>query len=212
MIKAIFFDFDGVICDTEPAFFEYKYNKMNEMGYPVTREFLLDRVGESFRVMFPKEFKSDNPEAVIEEYYDGVDKNITDYPSMIYPTLLQLLDYCKTQNIMMYVTSNSKHHRLLHALSDMKIDSYFKAVYSSEMLHIAKPDPLFYEKIAVLEHLKKEEVIIIEDSSHGISAAKNAGFFTIAKAEHYFGIDQSMADLQIEEHKEIINILEKMNH
>ena len=64
MIKAVLFDFDGVICDTEPQFFEYKLKKMNEMGFPVTREFLLERIGESFRVMFPREFKVDDPENI----------------------------------------------------------------------------------------------------------------------------------------------------
>ena len=68
MIKAILFDFDGVICDTEPVNFNYKLEKMHEMGFPVTKEFLLSRVGESFSVMFPREFPHvENPEKYVEE-------------------------------------------------------------------------------------------------------------------------------------------------
>lgn len=209
MIKAILFDFDGVICNTEPKFFEFKLWKMNQMGFKVTREFLLEHVGESFRVMFPREFKVEDPDKYVKEYYDGVEQMNIRYDQLMYPELIDLLKYCKSHHIRCAVTSNSKQERLEAALKKMNIESYFEKVYSNEKLGVAKPDPLFYIRVIEDMGLKKEEAIVIEDSVHGIKAAKNAGLYTIAKKENYFHLDQSYADRQIDKLTEVITILEK---
>ena len=211
MIKAVLFDFDGVICDTEPQFFEYKLKKMNEMGFPVTREFLLKRIGESFRVMFPREFKVKDPEKYINEYYSGVGHSITDYKKLMFPELTDLLEYCTRKHLICAITSNSKHERLEAALKEMEIDKYFYRVYSNESLGVAKPNPLFYTKVLEDLHLSCEEAVVIEDSVHGIAAAKDDGIYTIAKKENYFHIDQSYADTQIDQLTEVIDIIEKKN-
>lgn len=211
MIKAVLFDFDGVICDTEPQFFEYKLKKMNEMGFPVTREFLLERIGESFRVMFPREFKVDDPEKYINEYYSGVEHSITNYNKLMFPEVIDLLDYCVSHHLICAITSNSKHERLEAAVKEMNIDKYFSNIYSNESLGVAKPNPLFYTKVLEDLHLLPEEAIVIEDSVHGIVAAKDANIYTIAKKENYFHIDQSYADTQIDKLTEVIDIIEKKN-
>ena len=211
MIKAVLFDFDGVICNTEPKFFEYKLWKMNEMGFPVTREFLLERVGESFRIMFPREFKVENPEKYIHEYYSGMGDSINNYNELMFPELIDLLEYCDAHGILCAITSNSKHERLISAAKQMNIYSYFKHIYSNESLGVAKPDPLFYTKVLENLGIDSKEAIVIEDSTHGIAAAKKAGIFTIAKKESFFHLDQSYADAQIDKLTEAIDFIEKAN-
>lgn len=212
MIQAVFFDFDGVICNTEPEFFEYKIHKMHEMGFPVTREFLLKHVGESFRVMFPREFSVENPENYVKKYYEDMEKENFDYKQLMYPTLLPLLEYCKSHHILCFITSNSKQERLEKVCKDLNIDSYFHKYYSNEVLKVAKPNPQFYEKVVNDLSIPKEKILVIEDSQHGIQAAKDAHLFTIALEENYFHLDQSYADVIVKDHLEIINIIKQLNH
>ena len=55
--------------------------------------------------------------------------------------------------------------------------------------------------------MAKNEVIIIEDSTFGIKAGRNAGIKTIARVDHNFGMDQSEADAFIDSLDEIENYL-----
>lgn len=211
MIKAILFDFDGVICDTEPLNFNYKLNKMNEMGFPVTKEFLLARIGESFKVMFPREFpEAEDPKKVVKEYYEGYEKAHMDYKSVLYPEVIDLLEYCKENNITCVIASNSAQKRLEDAVSEIGLTHYFEKLYTSQQLKISKPNPLFYTTVVEDMGLEKDEVIVIEDSVHGIEAAVNAGLYTIAKKEYFFNLDQSKAHIQIDKHTEVIELLKKM--
>lgn len=212
MIKAVIFDFDGVICDTEPLNFNYKLNKMNEMGFPVTKEFLLQRVGESFKVMFPREFPHvENPKKYVKEYYEGYEKAHMDYKSVLYPEVISLLEYCKQNNLICVIASNSAQKRLEDAVEEIGLTNYFYKLYTSQQLKIAKPNPLFYTTVIEDLNLSKDEAIVIEDSVHGIEAAVNAGLYTIAKKEYFFNLDQSKANIQVDKHTEIIDILEKLN-
>lgn len=212
MIQAVFFDFDGVICNTEPIFFEFKLKEMAKLGYPVKKEFLLKHVGESFRVMFPREFHADDPDSIIESYYTDMEHLSIDLKELMYPDLIELLDYCKSQNLTCAITSNSKQERLVKAVQTLNIKEYFCQLYSNERLGVAKPDPLFYKKVLDDLHLNPYDAIVIEDSAHGIYAAKGAGIYTIAKKETYFGIDQSKADIQVDHLSEVIGILKTLNH
>ena len=129
----------------------------------------------------------------------------------MFPELTDLLEYCTRKHLICAITSNSKHERLEAALKEMEIDKYFYRVYSNESLGVAKPNPLFYTKVLEDLHLSCEEAVVIEDSVHGIAAAKDAGIYTIAKKENYFHIDQSYADTQIDQLTEVIDIIEKKN-
>ena len=212
MIKAILFDFDGVICDTEPVNFNYKLEKMHEMGFPVTKEFLLSRVGESFSVMFPREFPHvENPQKYVEEYYSGYKKAHRDYKSILYPEVPELLKYCKQNNITCVIASNSNHARLEKAVKEIELEDYFYKLYSNEKLKVSKPNPLFYTKVVEDLGLNKDEVLVIEDSVHGIEAAVHAGLYTIAKKEYFFNLDQSLANIQIDKHTEVIDIIKQRN-
>ncbi len=211
MIKTIFFDFDGVIVNSEPTYFEYKVKKLQEMGFPVTREYLLTRIGESVRIILPKLFNVENPEKYIEDYYNDPRKKYIDYRPLMYPELIEVLDYCKENGIKCYITSNSKVEHLKNTCEQLDILHYFDGLYSIETFGVAKPDPLFYTRIVEDLNLNKEEILVIEDSEHGISAAKNAGLYTIAKKEDYFNIDQSYADTIIDLLTEVLDIIKEKN-
>lgn len=210
MLKAVFFDFDGVICNTEPSFFEFKLQEMAKLGFPVTREFLLKHVGESFRVMFPREFKVDNALEIIHKYYSDMENENINYASLMYPELLDLLKFCKENNLICAITSNSKQSRLEKVTVELNIREYFDELYSNERLGVSKPNPLFYTNVCKQLNIQPEEALVIEDSTPGIHAAVHANIKTVAIAENYFNLDQSEAHYIVNQHSEVIDIIKTL--
>lgn len=207
MIKAILFDFDGVICDTEPIYFEFKLDKMQRMGLHVSREWLMKFVGENFKTMILREYESDNKEAIIQEYFEEFDKLYIDYQKALYPKVFEFVAYCQNKGIKCYICSNANRIKMESAISQLNLNARFDHIYTSYQLGVSKPNPEFYTKILNDLNLTNEEVIVIEDSTKGIKAAKEANIFTVAKKEYYFNIDQSHADYHIDDFDEIFRLL-----
>lgn len=210
MIKALIFDFDGVICDTEFYYAQRKVAFCAKLGLELTVDQIKPYVGQSFTVVFPLLFPDyPNPEKVIEKYYEDFMYHVPDYDVIFNSELYVVLEYCKNKNIKVAIASNSKHTRLVRECVNLKLLPYLSKLVSSEALEISKPDPMFYTKTLEFLNVEASQAMIVEDSVHGIHAAKGAGVFTIAKRESHFNVDQSQADVIVDRLDEIINIIEK---
>ena len=83
------------------------------------------------------------------------------------------------------------------------------AVVSGEQFKESKPNPEIYLYTIKELNVNKDEAIIIEDSSKGILAANRAGIKVLALKDDKFGLDQSQADIIIDELNDIIKLIEK---
>lgn len=210
MIKALIFDFDGVICDTEYYYAKRKVAYCEKLGLSLTVEQLAPYVGQSFTTIFPILFPDYcDAEKVVDAYYEDYMFHVPDYDVIFNSELYTVLDYCKANNIKVAIASNSKHKRLVRECVNLKLLPYLNKLVSSEALGISKPDPLFYTKTLDFLNVSADQAMIVEDSVHGIAAAKGANVYTIAKKEKDFGVDQSQADVIVDRLDEIIKIIEK---
>ena len=72
MIKALIFDYDGVICRTEEYFQQRKIEYINSLGYSVTMEDMFPYIGESFSTVFVRMFPEEkNADEIINYYYES---------------------------------------------------------------------------------------------------------------------------------------------
>lgn len=207
MIKAILFDFDGVICDTEPIYFEFKLDKMKRMGLDVSREWLMNYVGINFKTMIIQDYEADNKDEIIDIYFKEFDEFVVDYKQALYPDVLDFISNCRKQGIQCYICSNANKLKMESAISQLDLYEHFDDIYTSYNLKVSKPDPRFYQVILEDLNLKNDEVVVIEDSTKGIEAAKNAGIYTIAKKEYNFKMDQSYADARFDTYDELKQLL-----
>lgn len=209
MIKALIFDYDGVICRTEEYFQQRKVEYINSLGYSITQEDLYPYIGESFSTVFVRMFpEHENADEVIRYYYENLATCLPPYEEIFNKEIFEVLEYCQRKEIKVAVASNSKHYRLVQECENLHLLKYMDKCISSELAKVAKPDPAFYELTLKRLNVSSNEAIVIEDSKNGILAAKKANIYTLAKKENVFHIDQSLADKQIDLLTEVIDVIE----
>lgn len=201
--EAIIFDMDGVIVDTE--FLDYNIQKafiMKENGTDPqndTKDYS-ELVGRSYDDLYR------TMQGFIDQQYSLEDLKqkfllfneerycSLDYPSLFRKDITAILKEAKKQGRLLAVASSSEHAHILEILEACEIAAYFDVIYSGEFVEESKPNPEIYRNTLTKLGVLPEHAIAIEDSSHGIRAAKAAGIPTVAYQERRMAIDQSKAD------------------
>ncbi|GAB3038252.1 HAD family hydrolase [Spirosoma pulveris] len=179
-MKAVIFDMDGVIVDTNPhhriAWREYyqRYGKTlsdEDFVQHVSGKHNNDILGHLFagQALSPDEAKrlAHEKEALFRELYEH---DITPVAGLI-PFLQSL----KAANIRTAVATSAPVENLDFVMDALGIRSYFDVLLNESMVSHPKPDPEIYQKAMSLLGVEPTESIIFEDSMTGIQAAKAAG-------------------------------------
>ena len=96
-------------------------------------------------------------------------------------TVKGAFEYVKNSKRKLFIGSNSFKSRILDGLEKVQLKQFFDAdqVFSFDMVQKPKPYPDIYLKVLHQNNLKKEETVIIEDSSVGVKAGVAAGIKVI---------------------------------
>jgi len=184
MNKAIAFDMDGVLIDSQPLHYEIDMEVLKACNYPATLETVTPYTGVSNPDRWPRYKKtlglSQSVDQLIElqvQFMIEIFNRANLAPIDGIPPLLEFLN---TQNIPCAVASSSSHELIDLVLEKCKIRHHFTHLVSGEDVKAGKPAPDIYLKAARAFGLPPEECTAVEDSSIGILSAKNAGFTCIA--------------------------------
>lgn len=198
-LKAVLFDMDGVIVDTEPlqrkAYHEtFKYYRMqvSDAEYSTflgksTKEVCSNLVERHQLNVTAEEFMK-RKRAYFKDFFDH------DPDFDLIPGVKELImDYHKNGLKLVLATSASRH--TIHEVFDrFKIEEFFHEQISGDELQHSKPDPEIFLLAAKLSGEDKKNCMVIEDSTNGIKAANNAGIFVCGfKSPHSIGQDYSTA-------------------
>lgn len=181
-IKAIIFDLDGTLVDSEPNYYTGDKRFLAEYGIELTEEMKQRYVGIGCRSMMEEikvEFNiKDSIDVLIakkNKYYSDVAKNNT----VVFPEMLKLLQMLKANNFPMAVASGSSPDVIQMIIQDTNIKQYFDVVLSSEEVKRGKPAPDIFLEAAKLLNIAPSNCMVLEDSRYGIEAAKSAGMCCI---------------------------------
>lgn len=211
MIKAVIFDMDGVIVDTEPVYYErlhefFKYNNI----HPEIEE-LNKIVGSSsvdtwdaIQRIWGKELDKNQYEAAYDEFYKDMP---IDFRKIVDQDITFVLDWLTKENYKIALASSSSHSNILEVLEQCNIKHYFHSILSGEMFKQSKPHPEIYLKTAEILEVQPDECLVIEDSTYGIRAGKAAGMYVLAKEDNRFNFNQGLADGKIQRLNQIITEL-----
>ena len=206
MIKAIIFDMDGVLIDSEPYQLKQHEAYLRTKGINLTREKLNLSVGaspklrwESIQDNFHGELTREKYDAEFTAFRRDIDIN---YKDILNPGVLDLLNWLKNESYKIALASSANMNKIKMVLDQCKIENYFEDILSGEMFNHSKPNPEIYLTMAKRLNFYPCDCLVVEDSIHGITAAKSAGMYTVALEENRFGFDQSSADVKI------LNLLE----
>lgn len=216
VIKGIFFDFDGVIVDSETVHNKFILDFFAVNGINIPKEETYKIVGgnpkmnvwEDIYQRYRNEFKDDYDTFRAKLRQNSRDKMAKfDYSTVLFPDVKPTIYYLKEKNILLALCSSSPMEYLQRNLKSCGIENCFDIILSGEMFEQSKPNPEIYLKCLKISGLEKEEVLVIEDSKYGIEAANNAGLKVLAIRDKNFGIDQSEAFMIIESFSNLIEYL-----
>lgn len=181
-IKAIIFDMDGVIFDTEMIYLKVWSDVFEKYGYKMTKEIYASVLGtgrENVKKVFLNLFGDDLP---IDNMYIEKDENLAKEIEKGVPLKLgayEILEYLKENNFKISLATSAISERAIKQLNQANIESFFDAVVCRDDVRKTKPNPEIFLKAANKLGVSPEQCIVIEDSDAGIEAAFNAGMIPI---------------------------------
>ena len=208
MIKAVIFDMDGVIIDSEGVYLEYQLEFAKKKNPDVKLEDLYPMVGatkqECWEVVERVVSNGQTWEELRNEFRQRDIYSEIDYRNIYRPEVTDTLKQLKEAGFRLALASSTHLELVERVLKENGIRDYFEAVVSGEQFKKSKPDPEIYLYTAGQLKLKPEECLAVEDSTIGITAAHRAGLKIAAVIDTRYGFDQSLADYKLNQVKEVL--------
>lgn len=210
---AVIFDMDGVLINSETFYSEMEQVHFKMLGLNIPHEEHVTYQGtatdEMWRTVKEKHGVPHSLEELVEmtgSLTIPTFQEMEEIPLM--PKIKDLLEVLKGKNIPLALASSSYPEVIDIVLDKSGLRKYFPVTVNSKMVGKSKPAPDIFLLAAKLLGVDPGECIVIEDSTNGIRAARDAGMYCIAYngpgAEFQ---DQSQAQQIITDYGEIIRIL-----
>lgn len=216
-MKAVIFDMDGVIIDSESIHADMKIRTLTHFGIPCSMEDCVAYVGRSAKAFFGDFAKFATKPVSIQEMIDYKHHIYLEYiqdSNTIYPIegVLELL-YTLHKNRIPVALASSADRKVINAvLTKFGLTDCFEYVLSGAELPASKPNPAIYQLTAKELGFDPKDCVVIEDATAGIIAAKDAGAYCIAYDNPNSGPqDLSRADMVVESLCDI-DIEKMLNH
>ena len=209
MLKAVLFDMDGVIVNTEPLH-RKAYNLMFEdVNINVSESLYASFTGQSTRAIceiLVDHFKLRlGPQTLVElkrDHFKYLFEN--DDTLDLLPGVLDLIKDYHNNGLTLVLASSASMDNINAIFERFNLDSYFVAKLSGADLKASKPHPEIFEKAAFASGHERHECMVIEDSTNGIKAAQGAGIFCVGyDSLHSHDQDYKQADLVVSQFKDI---------
>lgn len=209
MLKAVIFDMDGVIIDSEPMHNKAYHDMFNEVGIHVSTEFYESFTGQSTINICKRlcdHFNLDqSPEALValkRKHYKHFFESNSEL-ALIDGVLDLIKDY-HSNGLKLVLGSSAAMTSINQIFERFDLNQYFIAKLSGGDLKQSKPHPEIFIKASEATGFSKNECFVIEDSTNGIEAAKAANIFCVGyDSFHSKNQDYSKADMVITDFYEI---------
>lgn len=183
MIKAIIFDMDGLMIDSERVTFECYQEILKGMNLTMDEEFYKTLLGKPLKGIYQRFYDvygNDFPiEDVIKDVHALMAKRFETEGVPIKTGLKSLLEYLKENNYKTIVATSSNRERVDTILSQAQITDYFDDSICGDEVTKGKPNPEVFLKSCQKLGVNVDEAIVLEDSEAGIQASYDAGIKVI---------------------------------
>ncbi len=194
MIKAVIFDMDGVIVDSEPLWqkmlsmylhtkgIDFVYNKkslefINQHFRGRKQKYITDILKKKFHI-------PDSYQKILNDRLDIL-FNLFKHNLRLVAGTIPFIKKLHKAGYPLVLASSSPHQVINYVLKQFNLKKYFKHVVSADDVRLGKPHPDIFLRVAELLKEKPENILVIEDSISGIRAAHNAGMKCLALKQPY---------------------------
>jgi len=218
MYEALIFDFDGVILNSEPIHIKACCSVFSEMGITLpSSDYFSKYIGLSDKQMFPLIIAEEGLAISAEMIGNMIEKKIQAYASLIGNSdhlpivngLEQFIDVSIDHFGKAAICTGSTKIEVMSVLNKLNLEnlhSRFDTMVTSDDVQEGKPSPEGYLLTAKRLATSPDRCLVIEDSPHGIDAAKTAGMDVIALTTTFAKERLSKAD---EVFDDFVSILDK---
>lgn len=196
-IKAVIFDMDGLMFDTEIMFKDAFREKAQQMGVSCPDDFCERLIGcDSRQVKYYEEQYpgvTDVMTMLQQERVDYFFKYFKEPGSANKPGLKELMEYLDEKEIPYVIASSSAKADILKFMSHAGFEMHPKDVISGKEGFASKPSPEIFLEAAKRLGVKPNNCLVLEDSKHGIMAASNAHMHSIFVPDQIIPDDEMKA-------------------
>lgn len=197
MTKAVLFDMDGILYDSEGFYMKTTSAVMRRLGYKGPEERLYDVIGatseKTWKILYDLLDGEYSGREIERAWIAHYRENPLNYREAMFADIPDTLKRLKRHGFAMACCSSSSRRVIEDSLEAMEIRGFFSYVVSGEDIEQAKPDPMIYLLAAEEVGAKPEDCYVYEDSAMGIEAGVRAGMTVIARKDDRFFQDQSRA-------------------
>lgn len=217
-IKAVLFDMDGLMVDTESLSTEAFINSAKAQGYNMTKEETLKVLGFTKANIYQfwiDYFQGTNVDGkkLVDDHYEYIENVLYTVGPEKMPYVEELLKYLRENNYKIAVASSSDTADIKNNLEKTKLEKYIDEIASGAEVENGKPAPDVFLLAAERLGVDPKDCLILEDSKAGIKAGKASGAMVFMVPD-MFTVDkecEDTADRILTNLGEVIGILEGKN-
>jgi HAD superfamily hydrolase (TIGR01509 family) len=181
-VRAVVFDLDGLMFDTEALFHRVSSEALAARGKEFTPEIMqamLGRraaeVGDALKTLAGLEEPAEDLLAEVRARFAA------EVDSAVHPTpgLFALLDHLKRRGLPLAVATSSRRSYAEQLLARHGLSDRFAFILAAEDVARGKPDPEIYRRAAERFDVPAQAMLVLEDSPAGLAAARGAGAIAV---------------------------------
>ena len=216
MIKAVIFDMDGTMLDTEHVKEEGLKHVGETLNVKIDDQTLTQIRGTNntrLKEILCNKFEGLNVEKLLETREKYVEKYFENNPIEPKKGLLELLEFLKNHDYKMAVASSSNLEVIKKYLKKVGVIDYFDIIMGGDLVKNGKPDPEIYSKCIEQLNLSREECIGVEDTANGVLSIHRAGMkpIMIPDLEEPSKEIENLVYAKLESLSDVIPLLKEMN-
>ncbi|HYS01212.1 MAG TPA: HAD family hydrolase [Candidatus Eisenbacteria bacterium] len=202
MIKALIFDFDGLIVETEEPIFRAWQRIYREHGQELPLEMWVTIIGTASGPFDPIQHLEERVGRLLDRKgFEDLERRYYEEATAMQRLMPGVAEYLRDAHRLRLgvgIASSSRRAWVVEHLKRFAIADAFDAIVCREEVAQTKPDPQLYLEAVKRLMVMPEEALALEDSSNGIAAAKVAGLRCVAvPTVMTAGLDLSRADMRI---------------
>ena len=218
-IKAVLFDMDGLMVDTESLATEAFIHSAKKQGYDMTKEETLLVLGfttKSIYEFWENYFKNSDVSGkqLVDDHYKYIENILFTTGPRKMPYIEELLKYLKESNYKVAVASSSNMDHIINNMEKTGLKKYIDKFASGAEVENGKPAPDVFLLAAKRLGVKPENCLVLEDSKSGVIAGSSAGAKVIMVPD-MFSPDEECKERTyriVGNLGEVISVLEEKNN
>lgn len=203
MLKAVIFDMDGVIVDSEPLHIKAERMLFAPLGIDVSDEELQSYMGRTPQILLADIIRKYGLDTTLDEVYPKHKENLAKlYRDEVKPIpgALDTIHSLRSSDIDLAIASSSDLLLISTVLDKFELDEKFASYVSGEEVKNVKPHPDIFLEAAQRLGVRPKECVVVEDSNAGVRAAKSAGMTCIGfESPNSPNQDLDLADLVVDD-------------